>query len=286
MVAVYTLVGEERYRVILVTAQAHSSSGYPISSTELNKKVLAFREVLQDPQQNPKPLALELYKILIEPITQALAEAGAKTIMWSLDGTLRYLPVTALFDGEKYLVERYRSVLFTLASLNFLKDEPKSTWRAAGFGVSKAFERFDALPSVPGELAAIIREEGKGSGVLPGTVKLDEQVHRGRSSEQLALALPRGAHRESFLLHARERDELVPAPWRRPEQETHRGRHQGIQLCRVGSPDPLGMRYRHGIERGRARGGRSGDEGAETGSQGGHRDSLARRGRQHGTPDG
>ncbi len=88
--------------------------------------------------------------------------------MWSLDGALRYLPVAALYDGAKYLVERYRNALFTLASLNFLKDEPKGAWKVAGLGVSKAAEGFRELPSVPGEMAAIVRRRGKTSGVLRG----------------------------------------------------------------------------------------------------------------------
>jgi len=167
-VAIYTLVSEERYLVILVTAQAHKAAEYPVKAMDLNKKVLAFREVLQQRRQDPRPLAQELYEILVAPIAGALVEANAETIMWSLDGTLRYLPIAALFDGEKYLVEKYRNVLFTLASLGFLKDEPKATWHVAGFGVSKAAEGFPALRSVPGEMAAIISEEGKTGGVLPG----------------------------------------------------------------------------------------------------------------------
>jgi CHAT domain-containing protein len=174
-VALYTLVGEERYHVILVTAHAHKTAEYPIKAVDLNKKILAFREVLQSPNADPKPLARELYTILVAPIASALDGAKAETLMWSLDGTLRYLPVAALYDGEKYLVERYRNTLFTLASLNFLKDEPKGTWTVAGLGVSKATEGFRALASVPGEMAAIVREEGKTSGVLPGIVKLDEE---------------------------------------------------------------------------------------------------------------
>jgi CHAT domain-containing protein len=36
--------------------------------------------------------------------------------MWSLDGTLRYLPVAALHDDSAYLVENYRNVVFTCQS--------------------------------------------------------------------------------------------------------------------------------------------------------------------------
>lgn len=35
------------------------------------------------------------------------------TLPWSLDGVLRYLPMTALYDGQHYMVERFNNVLFT-----------------------------------------------------------------------------------------------------------------------------------------------------------------------------
>jgi CHAT domain-containing protein len=69
---------------------------------------------------HPRPLAQELYQILIAPIEQDLRGAQAQTLMWSLDGVLRYLPLAALHDGERYLVERYRQVVFTPASLTRL----------------------------------------------------------------------------------------------------------------------------------------------------------------------
>jgi len=104
--------------------------------------------------------------------------------MWSLDGVLRYVPVSALHDGKQYLVERYRNVVFTPASQARLKDAPARNWDALGLGVSKAHgERIPALPGVLDEMRGIIRDEsGAGAagpadrtGVLPGVVKLDEQ---------------------------------------------------------------------------------------------------------------
>lgn len=176
-VALYTLVGEEKYRVILITPDAQVAREYPIKASELNKKVAAFREVLQHPSADPRPLAQELYRIVVGPVAKDLEQAHAETLMWSLDGALRYVPVAALHDGTGYMVERYRNVVFTPASTARLKDEPHAEWKAAGFGVSKAYEGFSPLPAVPGELRGIIREEAdgaSGSGILPGRIALDE----------------------------------------------------------------------------------------------------------------
>ena len=185
-VALYTLVGEDKYRVILITPHVQKAYEYSIKGADLNRKVLAFRETLQNPRLDPRPLAQELYKILIGPdLARDLAQAKAQTLMWSLDGVLRYLPFAALHDGSEYLVEHYRNVVFTPASRDRLKDPVSAKWRALGLGVSKAQPGFDALPGVPKELRGIIRDEGmaqgatglaiRGQGVLAGRVMLDEQ---------------------------------------------------------------------------------------------------------------
>jgi CHAT domain-containing protein len=173
--ALYTLVGRERYRVVLVTPDARTAGEYAITADELNRKVLAFRQALEDPRSDVKPLAQDLYRILVGPIAGAIDQAHAQTLMWSLDGTLRYLPLAALHDGEHYLAERYRSVLFTPASNSRLKDPPTPNRIGLGAGVSKASADFGALPAVSAELRGIF---GAGSnstgGVLKGQVLLDE----------------------------------------------------------------------------------------------------------------
>jgi CHAT domain-containing protein/Tfp pilus assembly protein PilF len=174
-VALYTLVGEEKYQVIVITPHARTAREYPISRQQLNRKVAQFRQVLWDRTRDPVPLAQELYRILIGPIAQDLRGAKAETLMWSLDGTLRYIPIAALHDGERYFVERYRNVVFTPASQLHLQDPPTPIWRGLGLGISKEHEGFEPLPSVPKELRGIIRETGKGGqGILPGKIMLDE----------------------------------------------------------------------------------------------------------------
>ena len=181
VVALYTLVGEDKYRVILMTPEFQKGYEYPIKAEDLNRKVLAFRDALQNPKLDPLPLAQELYKILVGPVAKDLQGARAQMVMWSLDGVLRYVPMAALHDGKQYLVEQYRNVVFTPASQARLKDVPSKQWNALGLGVTKSHgERIPALPGVMEEMHGIIREArleqsaGAQSGVLPGTIKLDE----------------------------------------------------------------------------------------------------------------
>lgn len=175
VVALYTLVGTERYRIVLITPDARVAAEYPIRAEDLNRRVMAFRQSLENPRVDPRPLAQELYQILLGPIAPALARAKAHTLMWSLDGTLRYLSVAALHDGKQYLAEQYRSVIFTPASHTRLKDAPTPHWTGLGVGVSRASADFSALPAVPEELHSIFRvRPGSRSGIMNGRVLLDE----------------------------------------------------------------------------------------------------------------
>jgi len=167
-VAVYTLAGEDKFHMILRTPDAQKAYEFPIKAADLNRKIFEFRQAVGDPKVDPRPLAHELYQILIAPMADDLRQANAQTLMWSLDGALRYVPLAALYDGKQYLIEQYRVSVMTLASNARLKDRPDSTWSAAGFGVTKKHEDSAALPDVAAELEGVAE-------ILHGETKLDEQ---------------------------------------------------------------------------------------------------------------
>ena len=154
-----------------------------VDAKELARKVQAFRRATMPPLRNAKPIAGELYQLLIGPVQTDLDQAAATTLMVSLDGVLRYLPVAALHDGERYLIERYRVAMYNEAARDKLKDMPQVDWRIAGLGLTRELPGFVALPAVKEELEGIIR-----SGVLPGEVYLDNAFDGAR----LRLALDQG----------------------------------------------------------------------------------------------
>jgi CHAT domain-containing protein/predicted negative regulator of RcsB-dependent stress response len=188
-VALYTIEGEDEYTVILFTQDVQVSRKYKIKAAELNRKIVAFRQVLQDPNQDPLPLAQELYKIIVGPVASNLKAIKAKTLMWSFDGLLRYIPIAALHDGDKYLVEQYQNVVVTQVSYARLKERgTQRDWRALGLGVTKNVGNYPALPGVKEELNGIIRREGDaeaGSGVLPGVILLDDDFTEEKMEQAL-----------------------------------------------------------------------------------------------------
>ena len=163
----------------------------PLTEGQLNTAIAALRERIKSPTLDPRPEAKALLDLILPPAArEELAQARAGTLMWHLDGTLRLVPLAALFDGEKYLVERYRLAVFTSASKANLKDVPKAHWSGLGLGVSKARsvdqKQFSALSAVPKELQTVIRQpEQKDGGVIPGNRYLDEDFTWAAVQDQL-----------------------------------------------------------------------------------------------------
>ena len=198
-VAISTILGADRYRVVLTTPKVQVDGKTEIKSAELNKKIFEFRAALQNPQVDPRPLGKELYDILVKPIEASLIGAEAKTLVWTLDGTLRYIPIAALFDGEKYLAQKYQNVVVTSTTRQVLQAQTDSDWRALGLGVSKASSvsiplsegqiSFAALPGVTQELQKIVRNEDTESGILFGRRYVDGEFTVATLKDQLGLTL-------------------------------------------------------------------------------------------------
>jgi CHAT domain-containing protein/Tfp pilus assembly protein PilF len=189
VVLVHYLVTRDRLRILVTTPHIQLHRDTLVSEVDLNQKIFAFRQTLLDPTKDPLPEAQALYRHLVTPIDEDLKQAKAQTLMISLDGTLRYIPLAALHDGEHYLIERYGLATFTPAAKLSLDWPPKPQWTAAGLGVSKASLGFKPLPAVQGELEGIIRRHGDDKdGVLPGVMHLDDEF----TAERLAGALEEG----------------------------------------------------------------------------------------------
>lgn len=178
------VVTEDRLHIIMTTSQIQMARSIKIAEKTLNRKIGAFRTALEGLREDFLPLAQELHQLLIAPVAEDLKQARVQTLMVSLDGALRYLPLAALHDGEHYLVEDYRLAMFTEAAKDKLKDPPSPQWRIAGLGVTLAVQGFVALPGVKDELAGIVKSS-TGSGIMPGEVHLDQEFTAGRIKQSL-----------------------------------------------------------------------------------------------------
>ncbi|NEQ19315.1 MAG: CHAT domain-containing protein [Microcoleus sp. SIO2G3] len=98
--------------------------------------------------QERLPIAKQVYDLLLRSAEDKLAASGITTLVFVLDGSLRNLPMAALYDGEKYLIEKYSIAL--APGLQLLQPQPLKRQQLKGLlgGLSQARQGFSALPAV------------------------------------------------------------------------------------------------------------------------------------------
>lgn len=211
-VLIHYLITGDRLHIIVTTGRVQIVRTVAVDESALNQRVSDLAESFSDLHSNPIPDAQAIYDLILKPIAEDLRQAKARTLMFSLDGVLRYLPMAALHDGDRYLVENYEVTLFTEAAQSKLTANPPKDWRMAGLGVSRAVEGFAALPAVAAELDAIVQTGGTDrEGILPGIIYLDENFSKEAIESVLDAAYPvlhvashfvfqPGTERDSYLL--------------------------------------------------------------------------------------
>lgn len=155
---VYPIILPDRLEVILALPEQplkHYRTYLPQSELEQSVQQLfvSFNPALSD--QRRLSISKQLYDWLIKPAVPDLTAGSIKTLVFVLDGVLRSVPMTALHDGEQYLVENYAVALTPgLSLLGPHFSDPKPL-QALMLGVSESIQGFSSLPGVKTELEEI-----------------------------------------------------------------------------------------------------------------------------------
>ena len=188
VVGIRTLVGREHTYVIVVTANGYFKYEVAVPSRDLNSKVLAIRQELKSPTSHPQEDLFELYQLLVAPIESDLRNGSVQTILWSLDGVLRYLPIAALYDGRQYMVEKFANVIVTPESYVHLATAGmQAPGMALAMGLAKSYGGLPPLTGVTAELEAIVHDPAvpTSHGLLAGRLLLDDQFTLTAFEQQL-----------------------------------------------------------------------------------------------------
>jgi CHAT domain-containing protein/Tfp pilus assembly protein PilF len=176
---------------------------------QLSETIVKFRQLLQNPTSDiaeVKATGKQLYDWLIpESLQKELKENKIQNLVFSLDRVTRYIPMSAVFDGEKYLTENYNISTILSANLTQMSDRlPPGTENTSvlALGVSDAVANFNPLPNVPQELDAIVRQSpADPQGIYPGVEFLNKAFDRRALRDNLAGHL---------ILHVATHGEFVP----------------------------------------------------------------------------
>ena len=159
---VYTVIRDEQLDVILVPI-----NGAPIyrpirdaGRKNMLPVVKDFMEKITSPRyrRNNRYLASaqQLYQWMIEPIEPDLEQLNIDTLVFVMDAQLRSIPLAALHDGEKFLIEKYSLGLIPSVNLTDTSYQSLANAKLLAMGSSTFKEHnLSDLPGVPLEVSTI-----------------------------------------------------------------------------------------------------------------------------------
>ncbi|HHP7232768.1 MAG TPA: CHAT domain-containing protein [Xenococcaceae cyanobacterium] len=155
--AIYPIILPDRLEIILsLPHQPLTHYSVAVSQELLEQEIAQFRQtvVVRSRRAFYEP-ARKLYNWLISPEIDILKANNIQTLVIVPDGLLRNIPLSALSDGEQFLIENYNVVLTSglqLLSPRSLTDIKLKTLAA---GLTESRQGFPALDFVNQELVAI-----------------------------------------------------------------------------------------------------------------------------------
>ena len=153
---VYPIVFANRLELLVSLPNGMKRLSIPVSSATLTQEVRAFRKTVEKrTTREYLPHAQQLYAWLIRPLEPDLASLKIDTLVFIPDGPLRTVPMTALHDGEQFLIEKF--AVATTPSLNLTDPKPidRAKVRLLTGGLTQAVQGFPSLPFVEKEINTI-----------------------------------------------------------------------------------------------------------------------------------
>lgn len=166
----YAIPSANHLDLMLVTA-----NGKPIHRriTAANRSVLtqtlqSFRMGVVRDDSDPDDYLVpgqQLYRWIVAPLEAQLRAEGINQIIFCLGSGLRSLPLAALHDGQKFLIEKYNLAIIPAFNLLDRQSRTSPNTEILAMGAS-TFSNKPPLPGVPIEIASITQTPWQGTSLL------------------------------------------------------------------------------------------------------------------------
>jgi CHAT domain-containing protein len=158
---IHATILSDRVEVILKLPQQrlrHYATHLPQNQVEQTLEELRRNIAEPDALRQTQIQSQQVYNWLIQPGADAIAQSHIKTLVFVLDGRLRNIPMSALYDGHQYLIENYAVALSPSLQLFDPKSLQSARLNALVVGLDQARHGFSRLPYVGNELKQIQSE--------------------------------------------------------------------------------------------------------------------------------
>jgi CHAT domain-containing protein len=153
---IYPILLPDRTELLVSLPTGLKRFSLPVTADALTRETRQFRLALEKRTTwEFLPGAQQLYRWLITPLEPDLASLKIDTLVFVPDGPLRTIPMAALHDGQRFLVEKY--ALGITPGLNLTDPRPigRERLKVLALGITEPVQGFSALPNVATELEAL-----------------------------------------------------------------------------------------------------------------------------------
>lgn len=160
----------DQLQLLVVTADGKAIGRRVPNTTRAQVVAMAslLRSRITDPRQ-PRhryiPMAEQLDQWLVAPIKRDLQTEGIQNLVYIMDVGLRSVPMAALYDGRKFLVERYSIGMMPSLGLTNTQYQDINNSPVLAMGASQFTDELP-LPAVPVELSLITPRLWQGKSYL------------------------------------------------------------------------------------------------------------------------
>jgi CHAT domain-containing protein len=178
---IYPILFDDRVELLVSLPSGLTRYRTEVGLNELTREVRQFRRGIERYDGNDSYLnhGQRLYGWLIEPVIPALEAEDIDTLVMVPDGPLRTIPMSALYDGERFMIERF--AFATTPGLMLTDPQPlqRENVETLAVGLTKAVQGFSALPNVNAELENITKR-------FPATTYIDEEFRGEQVQNEIA----------------------------------------------------------------------------------------------------
>ncbi len=178
---IYPIILPDRLAVIVSTSgKPLRYYSTPISQEEVEMELREMLAALNPVSDNFDRLEIStiIYDWLIHPAEAEGTFTDTETLVFVLDGMLRNIPITALYDGQNYLIEKYSVALSP--GLQLIEPQALNHQEFDAFvgGISEARFGLTALPGVESEINDIAQ-------LIPASTFINQEFTKNALSKQV-----------------------------------------------------------------------------------------------------
>jgi CHAT domain-containing protein len=109
----YPIILPERLELLLETSQGITRATSIVNSASLRAAAFTFAQRLRGGSEDVAQSAQQLYDLLLRPLQPMLAAHKVQSLVVVPDGPLRMVPIGALHDGQRFVLEQYAVAMVT-----------------------------------------------------------------------------------------------------------------------------------------------------------------------------